>query len=82
MKKILAFSMVALVSGVALAAPNIPSQDYVDEVDTNTRTYVDADKVSVSKDADQTMNGAYTVSGSLSVATQPLPTSVAHVVTE
>ena len=77
MKKIIAFSMVALVSGVALAAPNIPSQNYVDAVDANMRAYVDADKVSVSKDADQTMNGAYTVSGSLSVATQPLPTSVA-----
>ena len=81
MKKILAFSMVALVSGVAFGA-SIPSQNYVDVVDANMRAYVDADKVSVSKDADQTMNGAYTVSGSLSVATQPLPTSVAHVVTD
>ena len=78
MKKILAFSMVALVSGVALAAPNIPSQNYVDTVDANMRSYVDADKVSVAQTANQTMAGTYTVAetGSITVPTQPLPKSV------
>lgn len=79
MQKILVFSVLALMSGAAIAAPNIPSQNYVDEVDANTRKYVDEDKVSVSENANQTMAGTYDVTGSLNVATQPLPKSVAHV---
>ena len=77
MKKILAFSMVALVSGVAFGA-SIPSQNYVDVVDANMRAYVDADKVSVAQTANQTMAGTYTVAetGSITVPTQPLPKSV------
>ena len=83
MKKILAFSMVALVSGVALAA-NIPSQNYVDTVDANMRSYVDADKVSVAQTANQTMAGTYTVAetGSITVPTQPLPKSVVQEVAD
>lgn len=79
MQKILVFSVLALMSGAAIAAPSIPSQNYVDEVDANTRKYVDEDKVSVSENANQTMAGTYEVTGALNVATQPLPKSVAHV---
>jgi hypothetical protein len=69
-----------LLSGAAFASTTtvIPSQNYVDSVNEDTKDYVDRDKVSVSETANQELKGVYTVVGSLDVPTQPLPASVAR----
>ena len=80
MFKSLVCGALVLLSGAAFASTTtvIPSQNYVDSVNEDTKDYVDRDKVSVSEEADQELKGVYTVSGSLDVPTQALPVSVAR----